>query len=168
MTRNAVEQNEFFRANQLSQIGQFESAAVEYVQLAQRLERTGKPRQAANMHALAALAWAKAGIEPRATHQANIAFSQFTLLGMKQRIVEFKSELDRALHPDSTIQNGNIAPDPDENAPQPVTDYASETRRGRLPSTCPHCGAPVRSTEVEWIDDQSAECDFCSAILQAE
>lgn len=168
MTINAVEQNEFYRANQLFQIGQYESAAVEYVQLAQRLERTGKPRQAANMHAQAALAWAKAGIEHRASHQANIAFSQFTLLGMKQRITEFKTQYEQAVHPDSTNQNGNTTSSLAEHPRQPVTDNAGDSHHERLPSTCPHCGAPVRSTEIEWLDAQSAECDFCGAILQAE
>lgn len=168
MTRNAVNQNEFFRANQYFQLGQFENAALEYIQLAHRMERTGKPRQAANLHAQAALAWAKAGIEPRATTQANIAFSQFTLLGMKQRIIEFKAQLDQALHPES-IQKNETASDMRHETPQPnrvLTPIID--RRAKLPAVCSQCGAPVRSDEVEWIDEMSAECDFCGAVLQAE
>lgn len=167
MTRNAVEHNEFFRANQLFQMGQYETAAVEYAQLAHRMERIGKPRQAANLHAQAALAWAKAGIEPRANNQANMAFSQFTLLGMKQRMNEFRTQFNQALHPNTADQKENPPLEPVENNQQTTHIPASTVRHGRLPSVCSHCGAPVRSTEVEWIDDSSAECDFCGAILQA-
>jgi hypothetical protein len=168
MTRNVINQNEFFRANQLFQLGQFENAALEYIQLAHRMERTGKPRQAANLHAQAALAWAKAGVEPRATTQANIAFSQFTLLGMKQRIVEFKVQLDQALHPESLEKNKAVSVAPRETTQPHGVITPIINQRVKLPAVCSQCGAPVRSDEVEWIDDMSAECDFCGAVLQAE
>ncbi len=168
MTRNAINQNEFFRANQLFQLGQFENAALEFIQLAHRMERTGKPRQAANLHAQAALAWAKAGIEPRAMNQANIAFSQFTLLGMKQRITEFKTQLDQALHPESILKNDAVRDEPRKTAQTAAVFPPIINQRGKLPAVCSQCGAPVRSDEVEWIDDASAECDFCGAVLQAE
>jgi hypothetical protein len=168
MTKNAMTQNEFFRANQLFQLGQFENAALEFIQLAHRMERTGKPRQAANLHAQAALAWAKAGIEPRATNQANIAFSQFTLLGMKQRIIEFKTQLDQELHPESIPKNDAAWVEPCETT-RPVTAFPPIiNQHGKLPAICSQCGAPVRSDEVEWIDDTSAECDFCGVVLQVE
>jgi hypothetical protein len=168
MTRNAMTQNEFFRANQLFQLGQFENAALEYIQLAHRMERMGRPRQAANLHAQAALAWARAGMEPRATTQANIAFSQFTLLGMKQRIIEFKTQLDQALHPESIqkIDSGRI--EPHETIQPAMVFPAIIQRRTKLPAVCSQCGAPVHSDEVEWIDETSAECDFCGSVLQAE
>lgn len=168
MTRNAINQNEFFRANQWFQLGQFENAALEYSQLAHRMERNGKPRQAANLHAQAALAWAKAGIEPRATTQANIAFSQFTLLGMKRRIFEFKTQFDQALHPQSTQKNSADSVDSRETAQSGTFFPPANDQPRKLPTVCGQCGAPVRSDEVEWIDDTSAECDFCGAVLQAE
>jgi hypothetical protein len=168
MSRNAMTQNEFFRANQFFQLGQFENAAMEYAQLAHRMERLGKPRQAANLHAQAALAWAKAGMEPRATNQANIAFSQFTLLGMKQRIIEFKSQFDQALHPESILKNDPPRVEPRETTPSDRVFPPIINQRPKLPAVCSQCGAPIRSDEVEWIDDMSAECDFCGAVLQAD
>ena len=168
MTASAVNQNIFFQANQFYQLGHFEAAADAFIQLAYQMEKTGKPRQAANLHARAALALAKAGVEPRAMNQANIAFSQFTLLGMRQRISEFKIELDQALHPEKAaisnvpLNQSSIKQENEGFAP------AANTRRGKLPTTCHQCGAPVRSDEVEWVDDSSAECDFCGAILAAE
>lgn len=35
----------------------------------------------------------------------------------------------------------------------------------RLPADCPRCGAPVRSDEVEWIDDTSVECAYCGGVI---
>ena len=35
------------------------------------------------------------------------------------------------------------------------------------PTHCPSCGGPVRSDEVEWIDDLTAECSFCGSPIRA-
>lgn len=37
-----------------------------------------------------------------------------------------------------------------------------------LPSHCPSCGGPLRSDEVDWIDDLNAECPFCGSPVRAE
>ncbi len=165
---SAVAQNEVLRANQLLQLGQFVPAAEAFMHLARQMERFGKPRQAANLHAQAALAWAKAGIEERATNQANIAFSQFTLLGMQQRIAEFKAEFDQTLHPRKPVQEGNVEAAPVRPAMPAAAVLPAVQQRGKLPATCTQCGAPVRADEVEWIDDTSAECEFCGAILDTK
>jgi tetratricopeptide (TPR) repeat protein len=38
----------------------------------------------------------------------------------------------------------------------------------KLPSKCPFCGATVRSDQVEWIDEETAECLYCGSAVQAE
>ncbi len=35
--------------------------------------------------------------------------------------------------------------------------------RGLLPPRCPNCGANLRSDEVEWIDENYAECPYCGS-----
>jgi hypothetical protein len=37
-----------------------------------------------------------------------------------------------------------------------------------LPTHCPSCGAAVRSDEVEWLDDVTAECAYCGSPLREE
>lgn len=37
-----------------------------------------------------------------------------------------------------------------------------------LPTHCPACGAPVRTDEVEWLDDVTAECVFCGSPVRQE
>ncbi|HNM37342.1 MAG TPA: hypothetical protein PKI33_09770, partial [Anaerolineales bacterium] len=41
-------------------------------------------------------------------------------------------------------------------------------KRAVLPTHCPSCGAAVRPDEVEWLDDVTAECDYCGSPVRAE
>ena len=36
-----------------------------------------------------------------------------------------------------------------------------------LPTKCPSCGAAVRSNEVKWLDDITAECNYCKSPIRA-
>jgi hypothetical protein len=40
---------------------------------------------------------------------------------------------------------------------------ASPVKKPVLPTHCPQCGAPLRSDEVEWLDDVTAECGYCGS-----
>jgi len=37
-----------------------------------------------------------------------------------------------------------------------------------LPTNCHGCGGPIRSDEVEWVDDVTAECPYCGSAVRAE
>lgn len=37
-----------------------------------------------------------------------------------------------------------------------------------LPTTCPGCGGPIRSDEVEWVDDLTAECPYCGSAVRGQ
>ncbi|MCX6079562.1 MAG: hypothetical protein NTW32_08540 [Chloroflexi bacterium] len=39
----------------------------------------------------------------------------------------------------------------------------SPPRTDLLPSTCPHCGAPVRSNEIKWTGAHFASCAYCGS-----
>jgi hypothetical protein len=40
---------------------------------------------------------------------------------------------------------------------------SSSVKRPVLPTHCPSCGAGLRSDEVEWINDVTAECAYCGS-----
>ena len=40
---------------------------------------------------------------------------------------------------------------------------SSPAKRPTLPTHCPSCGAALRSDEVEWLDDVTAECAYCGS-----
>jgi hypothetical protein len=44
----------------------------------------------------------------------------------------------------------------------------AEPVRPTLPTNCPQCGAVLRPDEVEWIDDQTAECAYCNSPIRPE
>jgi hypothetical protein len=37
-----------------------------------------------------------------------------------------------------------------------------------LPVSCPACGGPIRSDEVEWVDPVTAECPYCGGAVRAQ
>ena len=39
-------------------------------------------------------------------------------------------------------------------------------KRPVLPTHCPSCGAAVRSDEVEWLDEVTAECAYCGSPIR--
>jgi DNA-directed RNA polymerase subunit RPC12/RpoP len=70
------------------------------------------------------------------------------------------------------------APRETQNPPPPVTPVAPRAapimaaapveqthRSDLLPATCPRCGGPIRSHEVQWTGKQSAACPYCGSNL---
>jgi len=49
-----------------------------------------------------------------------------------------------------------------------VAATATEKPKPILPTNCTGCGGPIRSDEVEWVDDVTAECPYCGSALRAE
>jgi hypothetical protein len=52
-----------------------------------------------------------------------------------------------------------------------VTIAATSSPQGKnpiLPATCPSCGGVVRADEVDWLDEITAECDWCGSPIRAE
>jgi multidrug efflux pump subunit AcrB len=35
-----------------------------------------------------------------------------------------------------------------------------------LPEACPHCGAALASTEVQWLSSTEAECSYCNGVIR--
>lgn len=58
--------------------------------------------------------------------------------------------------------NGQPLPAPE---PEPAAQAA---RRPLLPTRCPACGGPVDPREVEWADEQTAECVYCGGLIRAQ
>lgn len=45
---------------------------------------------------------------------------------------------------------------------------ASLLQKPVLPTHCPSCGAGVRSDEVEWLDEVTAECAYCGSPIKEQ
>ena len=167
--RRAIARNirrQFFtEADQLSAAGQPEQAARQFADMAVQMEREGKLRQAANLHTQAAHRWLDAVNSTNAMQEAQSAQALFTKTGMAQRAMEFKARFSAHLKQ----QGLQAEADQVENMAIPQSALPDNPdlspKQRRLPATCPQCGAPVHSNEVVWLDDASAECDFCGSTI---
>jgi len=144
-------------------------AARLFAQLAQEMEATDHQRRAANFHALAAHSFADAQDEKRALVHAQSALNLFFEYQMVRRIGRFYPNITNKLRTYNMTQavetlQGEFG---EKIGAMPALAVTTEpVRKDRLPAACPKCGAPVHSTDVNWIDDQSAECMYCGSVLQ--
>ena len=126
-----------------------------------------QPQRAANLHAQAALAFAQSHDEAPALMQARAALNLFVQFRMFERASVFHADITREL----TQRGMKDAADTltNEFASRIVSPptHASPHAAAHLPTSCPQCGAPIRSNEVHWIDDNTAECNYCSASIRS-
>jgi hypothetical protein len=160
------------RANQLKADGQPRKAAELLMQLAREMQVAGRPRQEANMHAQAAHAWLDAGVDENALEQATLALTMFAKLSMWERAGIFKTNfINHIQRTSSKIQTSGVEQQYQILARaagfDPKAAAVALVNRGTLPASCPHCGAPLRSDTVDWIDATSAECSSCGGTVIA-
>ncbi len=155
------------RAHRLLGAGQAAEAAPLFAELAQGAENHGMPARAAQLHLQTARALGQAGARADLLAPALRAVSllrasgDLELLGVVgPRYVQelrgqgFTTEADQVQQAVNAALGG---------APAPAAPAAASPVR--LAAMCPQCGGPVRSDEVEWIDDNSAECPYCGSTL---
>ena len=157
------------RANQLMAAGDYAGAAVAFKELAQRAEnRFGKRApfffiQAG--HAAILSGQTKSGIADL-KHGLTILASQGRILRMQafgQRAIE---ELQaRGLNAEAEEIASLLNSNQPKGSPAATSNPA---KRPVLPTHCPSCGAAVRPDEVEWLDDVTAECDYCGSPVRGE
>lgn len=99
--------------------------------------------------------------------------SGLTLLGTQQRYHRLRKAGARIV---DELRERGLNAEADEvesvlrnNDQAPAGEEASVTqKRAILPTHCPSCGAAVRPDEVDWLDELTAECDYCGSPVRAE
>lgn len=168
--RNLAPMQALMQANRLANNGKLNEAGAEFARLAEELAET-RPRQAANLHAAAAHAFMGAGAAEQALQHAVQALQMFQQYRMLQRFPVFFANITREMQNHgmpAAVQQLESEFGVEVQQTQPVPAAGTDERRVTLPAVCPHCGAAVRSDEVEWIDAFSAECIYCSGIIRAD
>jgi hypothetical protein len=162
------------QANQLRSNGQFEQAALLFAQLADGMQSTGHPRRAANFHAQAAHSFVDANEPVRSLVHARRGLDLFLQFQMVKRIPVFYANIISHMRnkgltaaADQIVSEYAARVSPFPLPAQPPQSTQNGGSRPILPAACPKCGAPVRSDEIEWIDEHSAECIYCGTTLQA-
>jgi hypothetical protein len=154
-------------ANQLVATNNSADAAPLYSELARELDLS-RPRRAANLHARAAHAYADSGNEQLALAQARTALTMFIQYRMVNRTAIYFSNITRKFNNKGMKNSANALLNEFGNRVGTIPPQAVQgpAKRGTLPTNCPKCGAPIHSDDATWIDDQTAECDFCGASLR--
>jgi endogenous inhibitor of DNA gyrase (YacG/DUF329 family) len=139
-------------------------AAPIFAKLAEVLTSAKQPRRAASLHAQAALAFAKSRNES-ALMQARATLTLMLQYKLDQQASAFYEDLlllreftKRGMQPAAEALRNEFAA---RVAPAPASVNPHAAQFARLPSNCPHCGAPLRSEEVHWVDARTVECAFC-------
>jgi len=176
------------QANQLMTAGQAGQAAPLFAQLAAQMEASRHPRRAANLHARAAHAFADNQQGQLALGQARSALNLFLSNRMPLRAPMFFSNITRKMN-NHGMQNAAQSLQQEYGGRLqgggPLRGGGGLRRRmaglgaagpaapaepvhGALPTSCPKCGAPVHGSEINWVDNNTAECDYCGALMRAE
>jgi tetratricopeptide (TPR) repeat protein len=156
------------RANRLMQTGQYEQAYPLLKRLAEGAEQLGMPVRAANLYLQAARARLEMGGAPDAVDLARRAIQLLDRAGQVDRLrrllPRLVQELERRGHHEEavTLRAETMALVGSAKAVEPPA------QRGTLPPNCPSCNAPARADEVDWIDDNSAECVYCGSVIHTQ
>lgn len=159
---------ELQRANALMENGDFLEAANAFAQIAQQAERRRGPR-APIFHLRAGRAYAQADVIRKGMAHLKKGLSMIAarrdwvpLQRFGQRTVAELNELG------FTNEAQEIAAYLKATLPTGAQTNAPTKTSASLPTHCPGCGAPVRSDEVEWIDDETAACIYCGNPIRGE
>lgn len=158
------------KANELATAGRYVEAANLYEQLARGAQARGIPRdaqlflQAGRCHILA-------GQTQQGMADFKKGLSLITQRGEIQRLQNLGQRIQdelkaRGLPEEAAEIASLLTGSPVSTVPAGASAEAPQPRL--LPTNCPSCGGPVRSDEVEWVDEASAECGFCGSILRTE
>jgi hypothetical protein len=158
-------------ANRLFDVGRPAEAASAFAELAQEAAARGHPQRAAQLHLRAGEGFAQAGDGDGALTHARAALAIFNNLGRPDRARRVGARAVQSLraaglHAQAEALERELTGLP-ASAPDDEAEPAAPPR-GRLPTDCPKCGGPVRSGEVEWIDEHSAECVYCGSVVPTQ
>jgi hypothetical protein len=151
------------RANQLMAAGDYADAAAVFADLAQRAEGSFPQRTP--------FLYIEAGRAAIFGGQTKIGAAHLrrglTLLASQGRIPRMRMLGQRV---EDELRARGLNPEADEiftlinaDMPKQIQSDVPKTAKPILPTHCPSCGAAIRPDEIEWLDDVTAECDYCGS-----
>lgn len=159
------------RANQLMADSQYAAAAEIFEQFALGAQARNGPR-APWFFLQAGHARIQAGQIPMGMAHIRQGLSALAMRGQPQRLyragMRFVTELKAH---NLTTQAKEIEDYLKSSLPAGFAPGAGATAgkpKPILPTNCQGCGGPIRSDEVDWVDDVTAECPYCGSSVRAE
>jgi hypothetical protein len=156
------------QANQMMMDGDYAAAADAFNQLAQGAENLF-PRRAPILHMEAGRAAILSG-----DSKTGVASMRrgLTLLASQGRLHRMQTLGQRAVGELTarglTAEAAEISSLLGASLPKEPLTEPVPVRRPVLPTHCPSCGGAVKPNEIEWLDDVTAECDYCGSPLRGK
>src|SRR5688572_19686832 len=151
------------RANQFMASGDYANAESAFHDLVKKAEQRF-PQHAPMLYIQAG----RAAILNEQTQKGIAHFrSGLTLLGTERRFARLekigKIIVDELRERGLTAEANEIEEVLKNNLPSSRGEVVSPSKKHNLPTHCPSCGASIKPNEVEWLDDVTAECDYCGS-----
>jgi hypothetical protein len=148
--------------------GQYKAATDAFNELGQQAEESF-PHRAPSL-------FLEAGRAAILSGQTKLAVAHIrrglTLFASQGRLHRMKTFGQRAI---DEFKERNLTTEADEienllrgNLPKEIPTQPPTPKRPTLPTHCPSCGAAVRANEVEWMDEVTAECDYCGSPIRED
>jgi hypothetical protein len=160
------------RANEMMAGADYEGAAAAYEGLARGAEARNGPR-APMLFLQAGRARLDAGQTAAATEHFKYGLNLFARRGQGGKAVQTAHRIvdemkQRGLATEAGQLEAYLQGLLPDFANFVQTDSPASVKRSLLPTHCPACGAALRPDEVEWLDDETAECAYCGSPVRGE
>ena len=155
------------QANQLMASGDYAGAADAFKELAQHAEEQF-PHRAPFLFMEAGHAAILSGQSKLGVAHLRRGLTLFASQGRIHRMRAFgRRAIDELNAHDFIAEADEIANLLNNNLPkETLSERPTVPRRQTLPTHCPSCGAGVRPNEIEWLDEATAECDYCGSPIR--
>jgi len=147
--------------------GEYDSAAAEFRDLAERGEAAGIPRSS-QVHVLASRAYLLAGRPEEGMQGLRRSIEAATHFGQLPRLAGAAPRITSEMREHGFEKEASaFAASLEAALKHPLAAPVPAKQSHRLPPKCPSCGGTIYPDEVEWLDDRSVACDYCGSVVQA-
>ncbi len=163
------------RARKLLHEGRFAEAAEAFDRLAQGAEERGMLARAGQLNLEAARCYLRLDDLDSAYERARMGLGLFKEAGRPGRVRELAPRILRALQEKGRHQEAEelkkelealMGPPPTGFRRRPMPAGEPIIVREELPEKCPHCSAPLKDEEVDWVGPHTAECPYCGGAVK--
>lgn len=159
------------RAHQMMANGNYTGAAEAFEQLGRAGEARQHPKSG-DMFLQGGRARIMASQIPAGVADLKQGLSLLTSLGMTERAAQVAQRAQVELNQRGLSAEAQELAAWSKSSGNPLSAGSAAmpapVKRPLLPTSCPECGGPVRADDVEWIDDVTAECNWCGTALRGE
>jgi len=171
------------KARKLLQEGRFAQAAGAFDRLARGAEERGMLARAGQLNLEAARCYLRLDDLDSAYERTRKSLRLFREAGRPGRVREVAPRVicvleERGRHKEAEELKKELealmgpAPPGPRRRPTPVGEPGFPLTpepiivREELPEKCPHCSAPLKDEEVDWVGPHTAECPYCGGVVK--